>query len=269
MLQKFEANDSVLNGDKFIADEVPYNLVLRISEFENSTRLKTPDDTLIFVQSGGNNAWLWVSPHFGEERKNDLMRELADHLKATGLPGVNSDPETAKRFAQAYSEASGVSYRTHMGLESYSCPELRKPVGVQGSFRKATKQDVATVAEFFAGFSEGAHGVTVDTASQIPKAEGAIDMGNLYLWIFDQRPVSMANIAHRSQRHARINAVYTPSAYRKNGYASAIVAELCSILESERLVPMLYADLTNPDANKVYRKIGFVENGRIADIKFK
>jgi predicted GNAT family acetyltransferase len=63
--------------------------------------------------------------------------------------------------------------------------------------------------------------------------------------------------------------VYTPSGSRKKGYASALVSELCSILESERLRPMLYADLKNPDSNKVYKNIGFVESGKIADIKFQ
>lgn len=41
------------------------------------------------------------------------------------------------------------------------------------------------------------------------------------------------------------------------------------MLLSEDLVPMLYADLKNPDSNKVYRNIGFVESGKIVDIKFK
>ncbi|MNR60825.1 FR47-like protein [compost metagenome] len=78
----------------------------------------------------------------------------------------------------------------------------------------------------------------------------------------------MARIAHRSPRHGRINDVYTPPAERKKGYASAIVAELCSILEGESLQPMLYADQGNPDSNRVYRNIGFMENGIVVDIKF-
>lgn len=31
---------------------------------------------------------------------------------------------------------------------------------------------------------------------------------------------------------------------------------------------MLYADFKNPESNKVYRKIGFVESGKLVDIKF-
>ncbi|MBT2770956.1 GNAT family N-acetyltransferase [Halomonas sp. ISL-60] len=89
------------------------------------------------------------------------------------------------------------------------------------------------VAEFLAGFSEGAYGLPFDPNRQIPAAEEIIKTGNLYLWYVDSHPVSMANIAHRSPRHARINVVYTPSLFRKRGFASAIVAEICSVLESE------------------------------------
>jgi predicted GNAT family acetyltransferase len=40
------------------------------------------------------------------------------------------------------------------------------------------------------------------------------------------------------------------------------------ISETENLIPMLYADLKNPSSNKIYRNIGFVKSGRIADIRF-
>jgi predicted GNAT family acetyltransferase len=155
-----------------------------------------------------------------------------------------------------------------MTMEAYACYELKKPLNVTGILRRAETGDLEIIAEFFAGFSDGAYDVSVDPASQIPAAKRAIESGNLYTWIVDGTPVSMANIAHRSPRNARINAVYTPASLRKRGYASAIVAELCAILESERLIPMLYADSSNPDSNKVYQSIGFVKCGSIVDIKF-
>ncbi|WP_179218576.1 GNAT family N-acetyltransferase [Saccharibacillus sp. O23] len=47
-----------------------------------------------------------------------------------------------------------------------------------------------------------------------------------------------------------------------------MVAELCAKLLREGLTPMLYADKQNPDSNGVYRKVGFVETGRILDARF-
>lgn len=269
MLQNFDVHDRVLSQNMFIADEVQFNLIHRICESKSSTCLKTSDETMIFAQSEGHNAWIWISKKLADDKKNDLLQELLEFLKGTTLPGISGDPMTIERFAQVYSEANGLQYYSHMIMESYFCSEVKKPLNVRGSMQQATRQNVEIVAEFLAGFSEGAYGVPVDPTSQIPAAEGIIETGNLYLWIVDNHPVSMANIAHRSPRHARINAVYTPSAFRKKGYASAIVAELCSILESEGLVPMLYADLKNPDSNKVYQNIGFVVSGKVADIKFK
>lgn len=50
--------------------------------------------------------------------------------------------------------------------------------------------------------------------------------------------------------------------------ASAMGAELSSILIKEGLTPMLYADIKNCDSNKVYKSVGFVESGRIDNIIF-
>ncbi|MVP00615.1 GNAT family N-acetyltransferase [Paenibacillus lutrae] len=41
-----------------------------------------------------------------------------------------------------------------------------------------------------------------------------------------------------------------------------------ALSKKERLQAMLYADLKNPDSNKVYRTIGFEERGKIVEIKF-
>ncbi|WP_226887740.1 GNAT family N-acetyltransferase [Paenibacillus polymyxa] len=56
---------------------------------------------------------------------------------------------------------------------------------------------------------------------------------------------------------------------RKKGFASAMVSELCCILENEHLVPMLYADLKNSVSNQVYKNIAFEEGGKITDIAFE
>lgn len=268
MLEKFEANDRILKSNSFMTDEIQYNLIHRICESQNAICWKSSDETMIFARTEGNNAWLWLSKEAADETKNILMQELIKELDGVSLPGVTGEPSAAQHFAQLYSEARNTQYGQNMLMEAYFCPGVKLPL-VDGTIQQAAGRDVEIVAQFLAGFSEGAYGASVNAESLIPEAEGLIEAGDLYFWIADGQAVSMANIAHRAPRHARINAVYTPDACRKRGYASAIVAQLCSILHSERLVPMLYADLKNPDSNKVYQKIGFVESGKIVDIAFK
>jgi predicted GNAT family acetyltransferase len=270
LIEHFVRNDIVLGRPQFISDEVQYNLVHRITESQSSTCLKTSNGQMIFAQSQGHNAWLWISRDVAVDQKKVMIRELIDYLKGHALPGISGEHQTAQYFAEEYSKLNGdVQYHTHMMMESYFCSSVKKPLNVRGEFNQTTRQDVETVAQFMAGFSEDAYGVSVDPASQRSAAKEAANTGNLYLWIVDGVPVSMANVAHRSPRHGRINSVFTPSSQRKNGYASAIVAELSLMLTQENLVPMLYADLKNPESNKVYKNAGFMESGQIVDFRFE
>ncbi|UNL93368.1 hypothetical protein CPY53_07165 [Paenibacillus polymyxa] len=268
MIEQLVPFDDLLNHNPFLIDEVRYNLLHRICESEESTCLKTSDGNMIFAQSPGHKAWLWISQQIIGNHKLTYIEELLHYLEGTNLSGVCGDVETAKNFAHAYAERHTAQVHTHMVMESYFCPEYNKPSGVEGVIRQATSEDVQVVAQLLAGFSKDALDSSVDPTSQISAAKAAIETGNLYLWIVNSMPVSMANIAHRSPRHGRINAVYTPPTWRKKGFASAIVSGLCSILKNEQLTPMLYADVKNSVSNQVYKNIGFKEGGKITDIAF-
>jgi hypothetical protein len=268
MLEKLHPDDGVLNQIPFMKDELQYNLIHLITAIDGATSLKSPDGRLLFAGSPGHNAWLWISEDVDDDRKVELMKELVSYYDGTELPGICGAPPTAELFAKIYGEANQRGHHAYMMMETYFCPKAIRPAKVKGKMIQATRQHLELVAEFLAGFSEDAYGASVIPASQLPVAEGMIMRGNLYFWTLDELPVAMANIAYRSPRHGRINAVYTPPVLRKNGYASAIVAGLCSILEEENRKPMLYADVKNPASNKVYKNVGFIESGPIAEIRF-
>lgn len=268
MFMQFEPDDRVLHSQDFKQVEVQHNLFHRIVEYGDAIRLKSVEDDLLFAQSPGHNAWLWVSKDVDAKRKNELLQQLAQEVKESGIPGISGEPETAGMFAEVFCAAKGKLYHTSMRLESYSCPVVQRPGQVSGSLLRAGVDDIPVIAEYTAGFVEDAFGTSSQAENFISYAEDAVSSGNLYFWIVDGIPVSMASIAHRSARHGRINDVYTPRKYRKQGYASAAVAELSQLLITEGLIPVLYADGKNPDSNKVYQSIGFMESGRIADIKF-
>ncbi|OMF37313.1 hypothetical protein BK133_06860 [Paenibacillus sp. FSL H8-0548] len=269
MLERLYTDDLVLNQYPFMKDELSYNLVHLIVAFEGATTFKTADGRMVFAGSPGHNAWLWLAEEMTDERRLLLMKELVAYYEEIDLPGICGSPHTVEPFAKLYAEIRQKNYHTYMMMEAYSCPKVIKPTKVKGAMVQATRQHLELVAEFMAGFSEDAYGASVIPASQLAAAEGMIMRGNLYFWSVDEQPAAMANIAHRSPRHGRINVVYTPPVLRKNGYASALVAGLCSILEEENRKPMLYADTRNPASNKVYKNIGFVESGPIAEIRFE
>ncbi|WP_019909861.1 GNAT family N-acetyltransferase [Paenibacillus sp. HW567] len=268
MFERFEADDRVLENERFVREEVPNNLIHMIVQFTDAVRLTSTERNLILAQSGGYNPWLWVSGGLDNQQQTTLVQELAEWVSDYDFPGISAQPETAKTFAEAFCGAKGKLYHTHMILEAYQCPEVRQPAQVKGERIQAKAKFIPVIAAFMAGFMEDAFGEKGQAEEFLKIAEEVVLSGNLYLWIVEGTPVSMAKITHRTARHGRINDVFTPRSHRKQGYASRLVAELCALLLAEGLTPVLYADGKNPDSNKVYQSIGFQHAGQIADIKF-
>lgn len=268
MLITLRPNDAALNRKAFLADEVRYNLLHLIMEIPDARAYRSPDGALLFAQSPGHNGWLWIDPATGADVREDLCEALVERLAGEELPGVNGDPETVRSFAAVYAARNKLAYREQMTLIPYQCA-LVQQIDAVGERRLAVPADRRLVADWLAGFSADAYGVTVHPYTQLPSADRLIEGGGLYFWLAEAgRPVSMANIAHRSPRHGRINAVYTPLDARKRGYASALTASLGRDLEREGRTPMLYADRDNPDSNNVYRKVGFTAEKPIAELRF-
>lgn len=268
MLERLLAQDEALCEEVFIQDEVPYNLIHLITGLPESVCLKSSDGRMIYAGSPRANAWLWISPEVHDDTRRHLIQELLGELGDMVLPGVTGEPVVAEQFASCYAEYHRGAYHRHMTMESYQAPVVNRPTLVEGIIRQASVEDTQLVAKFLVGFSEDAYGVRVSAATQLETAGRLIQKGGLYLWMVGSKSVSMANIAHRSPRHGRINAVYTPRGERKKGYASALVAELGLSLLEKGLVPMLYADQANPHSNRLYQNIGFSPCGEIADFKF-
>lgn len=67
----------------------------------------------------------------------------------------------------------------------------------------------------------------------------------------------------------RIGAVYTPQDYRRNGYASACVAQLShAILQMGKTFCFLFTDLANPTSNHIYQDIGYRPVADVDEYRF-
>ncbi len=73
------------------------------------------------------------------------------------------------------------------------------------------------------------------------------------------KPVSTASSAAETKRMAMVVGVGTLKEYRKRGHASLCVSALCRSLLVEGKTAYLFYD--NPEAGKIYRKLGFRETG--------
>ncbi|WP_459476881.1 GNAT family N-acetyltransferase [Clostridium saccharoperbutylacetonicum] len=268
MFKPFLREDKVLNYEPFLNYEVQFNLFHYIIEGKEVITLKTCDNNAIAMQNPGHAMWLWVNENLKKSKINEILSALCNQLKESELCSISGKPEFVRSFAEKYSKITESTNKISLGMEAYQCQKIIQPKNVQGKLIKAELSNSDIIIEFWIGFVFDCYGIKLMEEKQIGVVESMIKSGGLYLWKVEAEIVGMVNIAHKTERHARINNVYTPQEQRKKGYASAMVAELCSSILKGGLTPMLYADIKNCDSNKVYKSIGFTESGRIDNIVF-
>jgi predicted GNAT family acetyltransferase len=181
-------------------------------------------------------------------------------LDPPDVRGVRGPVEAARAFAQRWQERTGQVVEREMAQGVYVCDRVAPPVGVAGSPRQAVAEDVDTVFERLVDFAD-----EVGVGTPHRETAGTMVAGGRLWWWTDpgrcKEPVAMAAVTPAPLGVARIGAVHTPPAHRRNGYASALTAHLTARVLAAGDRVMLYTDLDNPTSNGIYAAIGFQRVG--------
>lgn len=162
----------------------------------------------------------------------------------------------AATFVAEWERRSGGSAWLGMRQRLYRLTEVRPVPPVSGAFRAATESDVDLVAQWKAEFEREALGPALHSDTR-GAAERRIAAREVYLWC-DPEPRTMAASARPTTHGIAVNAVYTPPAWRRRGYATACVAELSRrLLRDGFAFCVLYTDLANPTSNAIYMSAGY------------
>ncbi len=81
------------------------------------------------------------------------------------------------------------------------------------------------------------------------------------------KAVSGAYIGNHQRRNATVSGVATHPDFRKRGFASSVVSELVDIAFSENMMPMLSLWYNNEEAGRIYRKLGFRDEGTFLHLR--
>lgn len=200
-----------------------------------------------------------------------LEADLARHLKKDGqeLPGVIGDKETAGRFAEAWSAETGAAVELHMDEGLYRIDALAPGLAKsQGSWRVANNRDAELLEEWYLLF-EKETGIGSSSHKEASMKIGQfLEDKEVYVWEAEGETVSCMKKARPSRHGITVSFVFTPEKHRRKGYARTLVAEVTEELLLEYNFVMLYTDLKNPAANKMYSEIGYEKIANPVHLKF-
>jgi hypothetical protein len=211
---------------------------------------------------------LWIRLRNGQEARPFFCAFLQDNPKT--LHQLVAEREVALTCAECYAGKKGAEYQIR-DMVAYVLPKeavLSDPLGI---LKKPELEDVKILFKWFQSF------FLETLEAPPPEKEGTPNEGDepenksldFYIWkpAPNAPPVSMGLLTH-GETIRRLNLIFTAKEKRRRGYGKAIVTALCKIVRDEGKMPMLYAYADNTAANGLYRGMGFVEAGRLAEVTF-
>lgn len=205
---------------------------------------------------------------YGDIESTLLLAEyFIDQFPDYILPGVTGRTDLATTFCERYFEATQViqaSYARHLllVLKEYEPPHRTIP----GQLVQADESHVELLIQWMTKFVIDAKLPGFEVTREY--VEAALDEKAVFLWVIEERPVSMS-IAAVSEDMVRFGWVYTPDEERGRGYASILVNLLSKQFLDEGKVCLLHADEDNPVSNSIYHKIGYRVISNDAVITFR
>ena len=137
---------------------------------------------------------------------------------------------------------------------------MRRPDGVPGRLRATTEADAQWVCESYADFTEEIPASAEERRTSRATALQMLRRGLVFLWELGGAPGSMACFRYVTDDGVRIAPVFTPVAERGKGYASTCVGHLTrQLLQGGVGWCSPFADMANPMANRLYRRLGYEE----------
>ncbi len=185
---------------------------------------------------------------------------LVARVVETGVPvsGVLGLVEMAQAVAGEWRRATGQSVTPGVEMTLYATRQAILPDGIPGRLRATTEADAQWVSEAYADFTEQIFASEAERRTSRDTAVKMLRRGLVFLWELGGTPVSMACFRYVTDDGVRIAPVFTPPAERGKGYASACVGHLTrQLLQSGVAWCSLFADVADPMANRLYRRLGY------------
>lgn len=221
------------------------------------------------VEEGGRTtAAAVITPPFNLVVADADTREVVEalveivHQDRRRLPGVLANRPTGDWFVAAWRKATGVEARLTLAQGVFALDHVEEVHRPKGRARSASIRDIDALVPWLLDFqSEALPHEPLDPERTRRLLQLRLDASpgtGMWLWDHGGKVVSLSGYGGRTSTGIRIGPVYTPPEHRRQGFATALVAEQSRwLLDNGRNFCFLYTDLTNPTSNAIYERIGY------------
>jgi len=257
-----DAGEFVARAERFLAARMEHNILATVAinaakrGYEGLFAYGVDGDDVVVYGALRTPPWPMLTSELSDAAW--FATEWMSH--DPDVPGVSGPPTAARAISHAWSEATGRPTRLARSEAIHALTEVSDPPRrAAGTLRAPTADDRERVISWLQAFND-------EVRDGVGEPEQVLNdratQAGIFLWD-DRQPVCLVGCSPVVNRVARVAPVYTPPELRGRGYAGTAVAALSRrLLEHDADRCMLYTDLANPTANKIYAEVGYV---RFAD----
>ena len=263
------ANDKIFDTLMSDDERIVFNLFELIRENSRSF-IATDDETYIFAENSRRApTWLYLKKRPEGKAFDELLSIVSGMAKLNALFKINTREDYAKDLLDAVSETCHVGYSLETPMEVYTCDKLIPIPTTDGRLVSPKEEHRAILKEFVVGMVRDSAGLVFDADDSEKFTSALLSSQSFFLWENSEgKIVSMAKIAHRTEKYARLNAIFTDSDSRGKNYTKMLLSRITDDLMKEGITPVIYADKNNVEKNEAYRMLGYRAVGDVTQFAF-
>ncbi|WP_153723050.1 GNAT family N-acetyltransferase [Sporosarcina cascadiensis] len=197
-------------------------------------------------------------PEKADEILGQTVRLLAE--QSISIPTVISRKEWAISFAEKWKAETGRGFQVEIDEGVYRLDAVNSALeDSPGNWRLATKKDALRIAAWLMLFEKEAGLPLTPKDAVREEVASFIDRQEVFVWENEGKVVSMMKKARPTERGVTVSMVFTPRQERRKGYGRTMVAKVSEELMKEFQFCLLFTDLANATANKIYQEIGYMQ----------
>lgn len=249
---------------ELIKDDVSFTVLTKIVQGDCDHIFTDGKSAIVCHSNPPYPVWVWCERPDDANTITTIGQCIKEHLPLEKY-NIIVQYEILERLAEY--DPYFRNTKKKMELLSYRLDEIRSiDYSCDGQMETADMADIDILTKVWQDMCIEMEGFHFELDDCYKRVKSQIDDGVLFVWRNEAGEIVATTNKGSLGKFGKVAGVYTLPEYRRHGYAINLVHGVTKIILDEGLTPTLYTDGGYSASNECYKKIGYVQVGKLCTV---